>query len=510
MRRLVVASTALLAMLAAAVVAVYLLFVGGAGDRLARAVPEDAAVYAQVYLQPSGGQKANLAGLIGRLPGFADAAALDDKLQQIAQRLLGGADIDYAADVRPWLGTEIAIAASRSDLLLVAAVRDGHAAQAAVPRLMAAGNATYQSTPYRGIGLMLGKGRSYALLPDLLIVAQSPARLRAAIDAETNARPSLADSSAFLAAMDALPVDRLASAYVDLRRALPIGERGIAGYQTAAIAVTAAADGLHADGSAAFSTSSASHDARRAFSLAGKPSTLAEWIPRAAIAELTVFGLQETIAELEAQLAADPAFFDATDALNQLRALAAVGLGINADRDLLPLFGDKTAVTLLGGRLLAPQAVLLARPPDATAAQKSLDRIRSALAGRGARVETTTVQGITITSVAVPEVGQIAWASSDGVVLIGLNAADVTAAIEAHASKETLASDPRYTAPFKIMRDHIGQEFWADVPQLVDAAAGIFDPGTELRDILHQIGQVAVVASAGKDQLEIHAVLTVR
>jgi len=60
------------------------------------------------------------------------------------------------------------------------------------------------------------------------------------------------------------------------------------------------------------------------------------------------------------------------------------------------------------------------------------------------------------------------------------------------------------------MRDHIGQEFWADVPQLVDAAAGIFDPGTELRDILHQIGQVAVVASAGKDQLEIHAVLTVR
>jgi hypothetical protein len=48
------------------------------------------------------------------------------------------------------------------------------------------------------------------------------------------------------------------------------------------------------------------------------------------------------------------------------------------------------------------------------------------------------------------------------------------------------------------------------VPGLVDALAGVFDPGSELRDILHQIGELAVSASAKDDRLEINGVLTVK
>ena len=70
--------------------------------------------------------------------------------------------------------------------------------------------------------------------------------------------------------------------------------------------------------------------------------------------------------------------------------------------------------------------------------------------------------------------------------------------------------DDRYEAPFELAGAHAGNEFWADVPSLVDALAGIFDPGDELRDILHQIGELAISATATDDRLEINGVLTVR
>ena len=38
----------------------------------------------------------NLAGLIGRLPGFADEASLDEKIDQVVENLLGDTGIDYA------------------------------------------------------------------------------------------------------------------------------------------------------------------------------------------------------------------------------------------------------------------------------------------------------------------------------------------------------------------------------------------------------------------------------
>ena len=115
MRRLVVALTALLAMVGAVVVAGYLLFFAATGDRAAGAVPADSAVYLQVYLQPSSGQKLNLFGLVAQLPGFADDATLEEKIHDVTQRLLGELAIDYGADLRPWLGGELALAAAGPD-----------------------------------------------------------------------------------------------------------------------------------------------------------------------------------------------------------------------------------------------------------------------------------------------------------------------------------------------------------------------------------------------------------
>lgn len=517
MRRLVVALTALLVLAGAAVLAGYLLLFSSNSDRAARAAPADTALYLNVYLQPSGGQRMNLFGLVGRLPGFADAASLEDKIDELAQRLLGEAGIDYTADVRGWLGPQIAIAVAPGDAdsepraLLLAAVKDAGEAKVAVPRLMAMDGATYTAETYRGHEAMTGDGASYALLDGLLVVADSADRLRAAIDADADAAPSLADSPAFASAMRTVAADHLASLYVDVARALGVeGDAGAGGYAAAALALTAEPDGLHLDGTVPFSSESASGEARAAFALGGEPATLARWMPRTSVAEVAAFGLRQSLLDLERGLAADAAFAPVAEALNQLRAIAALGLGINVDRDLLPLLDGEAAIAIQDLDPAAAHGQLLLRPGDPAAARAALDRVRDALTDRGSTVRTTRAAGTTVTSVTVPQIGRVAYTLVEDVVILAFDPADVTAALQAAAAGAALGGDNRYSDAFELAGARRGNELWVDVSGLVDAAASIFDPGGELRDILHQIGELAVSASARDDQLEIRGVLTVK
>ena len=517
MRRLVVAITALLVALGGAVVVGYLLLFSAVADRASRAAPADTAIYVNAYLQPSAGQQMNLFGLVGQLRGFGDPATLEGKIDEVAGRLLGEAGIDYSSDVRPWLGAQIAFAVAPTEAgsppseLLFAAVKDSDEARTALPRLFASMEITFTEETFRGHALMTSEGTSYALLDDLLVVASTPERLRASLDADRDVAPSLADSQAFTAAMRDVASDHLASLYVDLPRAVGLAEgRQLGGFGTAVLALTADADGLHIGGTAAFNADTASGSARAAFALGTTRSTLAEWMPRTTSAEVILFGAARSFEDLEASLEGETAFAPAMDALNQLRGIAALGLGINFNRDLLPLFDGEGAVALQSLDADGFHGQLLLRPSDAAAAQAALDRMRSSLADRGSEVTTRQVAGTSLTTVAVPQIGSVAYALVDGVVILGLDPADVAAALEAHDTGETLASDDRYRAPFELARAHAGNEFWADVPSLVDALAGIFDPGDELRDILHQIGELAISATATDDRLEINGVLTVR
>jgi hypothetical protein len=384
-------------------------------------------------------------------------------------------------------------------------------AQAAAPRLLASEGVKFTSETYRGQATMTSPQTSYALLGDLLVVATTRDRLHAALDAASNRASSLADSSEFRAAMSEVAADHLASAYLDLPRTLGIaGDTHVGGYGTAALALTADADGLHLNGSVPFDAGSASDEARAAHALGDRSSILAGWMPRTASAEGVVFGLAQSLADLEATIADDAALAPAADALNQLRAIAALGLGVNVDRDLLPLLDGEAAVALEHVGPEGPRGQVLLRPSDPAAGKAALDRIQTALVDRGSTATTQQVEGSTVTEITVPLIGRIAYAVVDEVVLLGLDPADIAAAIEARAAGETLADDERYTSSFELVGAHAGNEIWADISSLTDALASIIDPGSEVRDILHQIGELAMSASAGDDRLDIRSVLTVK
>lgn len=517
MRRLVVASTALLTTLGVAVLLGYLLIFSTSADRAARAAPADTGLYVNLYLQPSSGQRMSLDSLIERVPGFADPASLDTKLHQLAQRLLGGLGLDYQADLRPWLGDQVAVAVSLEAgtasprVLLLIACKTAPLALAALPRILAGRGGPFTVERYRGHDLMVGGASSYAVLDDLVVIGQTATAVRASLDADAGISPSLADSSVFRAAMGRAPTDHLASAYLDLVRLAQLGgQNALGGYSTAAGALVGQTGALHAMGDAPFDPGQANDSAREAFGLGSEPSGLADWMPADTHAEVVLFGLQQTAMSLEQQLRNDPSLSGAMQALNSLRALAALGLGINLDRDLLPLLDREAALVLDRVSTSLPHGSLLLRPRDPDAALAALDRMRSALLEHGSAVTTRDEQGIVITTARVPQIGMVAYAMTEGVVVIGPDDAAVTAILTAHASGNTLGRAAAYVRPFRLAGSRGGNELWISSAGLVELAGEMFDLGSEPRDILNQIGALVMTAPTHDNRLEFHAVLTVK
>ena len=157
MHRLVIASVTLLGLAGAALIGGYLLLFSASNDRAAALAPADSAFYVNVYLQPSTGQQMNLSGLIGRLPGFADDASLDEKVDQVVQNLLGQTGFDYREQIKPWLGNQVAIAGWAEDgdvatpsAVVIADVKDRPAAEAAIADVAADGGQQFTNQAYEG------------------------------------------------------------------------------------------------------------------------------------------------------------------------------------------------------------------------------------------------------------------------------------------------------------------------------------------------------------------------
>jgi hypothetical protein len=519
MHRLVIALVTLIGLTGAFVVGAFLFLSGATTDRAAALAPAGTVVYANVYLQPSAGQQMNLAELIGRLPGFADEASLDEKIDQVAQNLLGGTGIDYRADIEPWLGGQLAVAAWAGDdgqvdegnVVLIAEVRDRVAAETAVPNLLAADGGDVTTETHAGTELHVAEAGAYAFVGEMLVAGPTADALRAAIDAEAGS--SLADRADFRATVDALPPDHLAAVFVDLAAVADAGGgTELTGVSTAGLVVVAERDGLRISGSAPFDVDDAAPSARAAFALGTEASSLVDWMPDETVAELVVFGLRQSLEDAESMLGVTPEGEEVAGFLATARALAAFGLGIDLDADVLPLLDREVAVALTGLDGELPSGQLLLRPSDGDAAAGMLDHLAGRLEAAGATRETVTLDdldGVEITVLTLPDTGEVAYAVVDGIVVLGFTVEDVGAAIGAHRSGRTLGAAETYRSAFELAGARAGTEAYVDV----SAAAALLGLDATLpadaRDILGQIGSFALTLPSRDDEIQFHAVLTI-
>lgn len=518
MHRVVVALVSLIGLTGAAFVAGYLMLFAAETDRAARLAPADSAFYANVYLQPSTGQQMNLAGLIGRLPGFADEASLDEKVDQVAQNLLAETGIDYQDQIKPWLGNQLAIAAwpaaeeasaDEAETVVIAEVRDREAADAAVAELVAQEGDSFEPVTYEGVVIHVADLSAYAFVEDMLVIGPADA-LRAVIDVSRGA-PALGDREAFVETMADMPADHLAGAFVDLAaiaEATAVDDQ-LSGVSTAGVVLVAERDGLRLSGSAPFDMGEAPPSARAGFALGGEPSSLAEWMPADTVAELVVFGLRQTLEDAETAAASTPEGQELTSAVDTFRALAAFGLGIDLDADVLPLLDREVGLAFGGFAGELPSGQLLLRPDDPAEAAAALDRIADRLSGVGASVVVEDVDGTEVTIVTMPDVGEVAYVVTDRIVIIALGPDDVRAALDAHEAGTSLAATEAYQKTFEIAGTRAGNEAFVNVNAVVELMDSSGDLSKDARDILGQIGTFGFTAPSRDNQIEFHAVLTV-
>jgi len=519
LQRLAIALTTLLTLVGATVVAGYVFVFAVGTDRAAGAVPSDATAYATVYLQPSTGQKMNLAALLGHVPGFADAAGLDQKLHEISARFLGQAGIDYEADVRPWIGGQISLAArpgaSLADpvqVLLLLSVKDQALAAAAIDRVAAGRGLVGTPEVHEGVPISVAEGAAWAVLEDLVVVANERAMLEDALDAEFGRRASLADNAFFTAAIRRLPADHLAAAYLDLLAladAADVGDQ-LAGYSTVSAALLVEPDGIRLRATAPFDDDAATAEAREAFAVASQPSSLAQWMPTETQAAVVFFRLRQSIEAAEAGLAGQPGGQEVLSAMSQLRALAAFGLGINLDDDLLSLFDAEAGLALRDLTAETPAGQLFLRPSDPEAAAAALARMREAIVAHGGTATDRDADGTTVTTIEIPQVTSLSWAMSEDVIVAGLVFEDVAAALAARTAGRTLAEGERYDAAWELAGGRGGNEAFVDIGAIADASEDALGTTGDARDILLSIGALGLTAPARADATEFRVVLTVR
>jgi hypothetical protein len=206
---------------------------GGSASALAAWAPADSDAYAEARTDLPGDQQRNVGSLLAHFPGFSDQATLDQKTDEalagVVRQLTNGS-VDYARDLKPWLGGEIAVAVGSLDTVVVdgsdesvtggsvvvlATAKDPAAAQTFLNARLPGteppvehGGATLTVTTLADRQVAWTVTGTTALLGDV-------AAVEAALDAKADG--GLAATDDFSAAVAQVPADRVALAWADSR-----------------------------------------------------------------------------------------------------------------------------------------------------------------------------------------------------------------------------------------------------------------------------------------------------
>ncbi|MEJ7697965.1 MAG: hypothetical protein WKF78_15455 [Candidatus Limnocylindrales bacterium] len=76
-------------------------------------VPPNSVMYGEVRLDLPGDQRQQVGAFLSKFPGFADQAALESKLDEVLDRIVGEASANeqtFTRDIKPWFDGQVAFA----------------------------------------------------------------------------------------------------------------------------------------------------------------------------------------------------------------------------------------------------------------------------------------------------------------------------------------------------------------------------------------------------------------
>lgn len=458
-------------------IAVYTRLAAGAPDVVDRMVPSDADVYATVLLDPSLSQKLNLKGLVGNVPSLGSTSALQDRVDQGMDLLLRPEGLSFANDVRPWLGTQVALAMKLTDgtptTVLIASTDDGRA-QATLARIRGTieGKAdSWTTLQHGGVTVSVGTPASggdgtplaYAYVDHTAIVGDSAAMIEEVVDTDQGRHAALRTSTAYTNTLKRLPADHLGIVYASgpgitsaLRGALNgsgagdaatlhLFDQNAAAFKSLGVAISAQSKGIAADVALVTDPSQlppAERSAVQSATGATAANPALAWIPGDADGFLTLGGL-------DLQSIAGSATQSATNAGVNLGGTLH-GLGLTGPNGLLAhLTGDLALEVRPSSTSSVPGGALLLGSSNDAAISDFLSGIARGFAAV-APPHSQAYGTATITSIAIPGLDGLgitpAYTVTDGMAVIGTSPAQIEAVLDAHTSGAGVTAQPAFTA----------------------------------------------------------------
>jgi hypothetical protein len=301
-------------------------YLSGGGTQPEEVLPADTLAFVRLDLDPAAGQKMALMGLLEEFPDL-DAEGDGALEQRLLDPLLdlGGITLDYAADVEPWLGDRLAVAAVPAE---------GTEAGVAPVLALAVDDMTRMADTLDRVQESTAFG--FAVRDGYVLITDTQERADGLVAAED----TLADDADFTGDRAALDGDQIALAWADLSAA----QDALAAAAPGSVTVTAPLTGrlilgLHVEADAVevvgldFSAS----DVRVP---AGEPTRLVQDLPEDTLAALAVAGVGDQVVAAweEFEAAGAPAEFE--EALDQL--------GLDLPEDLRALLGTDLVVAAFG------------------------------------------------------------------------------------------------------------------------------------------------------------------
>ena len=332
-------------------------YLSGGGTQPEEVLPGDVLGFVKVDLDPSAGQKVALRSLLEKFPDV-DSEGDGDIRDQLLQPLLelSGGELDYAADVEPWLGDRMAVAAVPAD--------DAAAGVAPVVALAVTDEGEMTEALTRA---QEGADFGFAVRDDFVLITDTQERA----DDIAAAEETLADDADFAGDREALGGDQVALAWADLSSAQSIVESQAAGqgvpedvFGDAQLAGRVIL-GVHAQDDA-LEMVGMDFGVSDVGTPSGEPTRLARDLPEDTLAALSASGLGDSAEAAWAQLEESGALAEVEQPLAEL--------GLTLPDDLRAMLGSDLVVAVFGD-LESPGAGARVVTEDPEAAARSVDAL---------------------------------------------------------------------------------------------------------------------------------------
>lgn len=528
-------------------------------------VPADSVVYGELRLDLPGDQRQAAGEFLSKFPGFADQAALDTKLDEALDQLVGEAsdgNQTFTQDIKPWFDGEFAFAvgplpkdalsgessaaAADARALMLLSIKDQAAASAWFTSVLTDTETPSTTETYQGVTITVvtpagdkAMSAAFAILGGNVAVAGDLTSVKAAID--TKGSNSLASDPNFKAAADASDEDTIGFAYVNTKALIDsvadaAGAMGGAnvGEILAAPVPDWVAMSLRVEPDALVGQATNPHVDRGFGATTNRVNQVVDHVPASAIALIAGNDVGATWEGLLAELGKDESMKEVVDGINE-----AAGV-FGGTSEAIGWIGD--AGVVLNGTGSDVEAGLVIVPTDSDKATKFFTTLKSfiALGGSSAGLtvrdeaygdETITIVSVDLTSLGalaggmtdgassalpIPEGKvEIAYSVSDDVVVIGSSPEFVKHVLDTDAGN-SLASD----AGFKSAVGRVGDEAtgltYLDITGLRTLAEGQMSGDelakykTDVQPYLEPFDAFAVTSEVGSDLDTTTTVITVK